>query len=92
MNCARHPASAGETGLHGIRREDHNNRYRFGCLPGGRHVNAGTGDDHIHPQAYQLSGNIGQPPHVAVRIPALEDDVASFDVPKITQPFFECVE
>ena len=81
-----------EPGLHGIRREDHNNRYRFGCLPGGRDVNAGTGDDHIHPQAYQLSGNFRQPVHVAVRVPSLEDHVASFDVPEIAQPFAERAE
>jgi hypothetical protein len=33
-----------EPGLHGVRREDHDNRYRFGCLPGDRDVNAGPLD------------------------------------------------
>ena len=55
-------------------------------------MNSGTGDDHIHPQAHQLSGNIRQPLHVAVRVSALKDDVASFDVPKIAQAFAERAE
>jgi len=55
-------------------------------------VNARTGDNDIYAQTHQLGGDRWQPIHVAVCIPALEADVASFDVAELAQPFFKRIK
>lgn len=78
--------------MHQIRSEDHDNWYRLGCLQGGGDVNTRTRNDYVHAQSHQLSGNFRQPVHMAVCVPPLKDDVASFDIPEIAQAIAERTE
>src|SRR5262245_35956044 len=75
-----------------IIREDHDDRYRRGRTSDRRDMDVRAGDDHVHMQPYQLGRQVRQPLHLAVRIPALEDDVASLDVAETAQLGDERVE
>ncbi len=67
----------------------HHDRNCLSLLLDRRNPWIGGHDDHVHLQAYQFSGDLGQPLGLGLAEPALHHDVLTFQIPMFPQTFGE---